>query len=300
MKILFIYNPYSGKKVNNAKEKFLNYIEASEHYCIFFETKPAYGGYDYIMETDQKFDVIVSIGGDGTISKTVDAICKRDLDAKLLIVPTGSTNEYAQSLNLVFNTIEESLKLIDEGEVKTIDVGQINDAYFTYVAAFGNFTAASYETPQKWKNVIGHFAYWIYGAIKLNTIRNYHYRVFLDDNVQEETFLFGLISNAYQFGRIFKYPKETVSLNDGLFEVLLIKNPDSIKDYIQLLHRIVLQDYDHPLFIKTKTSHIIFESTHRNYTWNIDGEKGSKQDHTEIKVLKDKLKILVPKENESK
>lgn len=293
MKILFIYNPHSGQRLIDNKEKYLNYIKNSLHNCIFFETRPSYGGYDYLMESDQVYDLIVGIGGDGTISKIMDAMVKRNLDSKLLIVPAGSTNEYAQSLGLS-NNIEENLKLIDEGIVKRVDMGRMNENHFSYVAAFGNFTAASYETPQKWKNVVGHFAYWFYGAIKLNTIRNYHYRIEFNGKTYNDTFLFGLISNAYQFGRVFKYPKDAISLTDGFFEVLLIKKPDSVMDYIKLLQHIVMQDYTHPLFISSKTDHIVLESRHRSYTWNLDGENGGKQEKTEITVLKERLKIVVP------
>ncbi len=293
MKILFIYNPHSGQKRLDKKELYLDYIRNSEDHCVFFETRPSYGGYDYLMESDQVYDIIVGIGGDGTISKIMDAMIKRNLKSKLLIIPQGSTNEYAQSLGLS-NHIEENLDLIKNGQVRKVDVGKMNDKHFAYVAAFGNFTAASYDTPQKWKNVIGHSAYWLYGAIKLNTIRNYHYRISFNNKTYDQVFLFGLISNAFQFGRIFKYPHEEISLEDGLFEVLLIQKPDTIMDYIKLLQHILIQDYTHPLFITAKVSEITLESTHRSYTWNLDGENGGKQEITKIEVIKEAIEVLVP------
>lgn len=292
MRVLFIYNPHSGKQIVDHKDKYLDYIHGSQYDCVFFETKPNYGGYDYLMETEEVYDVIVSIGGDGTISKTVDAMIQRDLDAKLLIIPAGSTNEYAQTLGVAFEKIEESLLLLDIGSEKEVDVGLLNGKHFTYVAAFGNFTAASYETPQKWKNIVGHFAYWVYGVVKLNTIRSYHYKVSFNNKTYDDTFLFGLISNANQFGRVFKYDDEDVSLDDGLFEVLLIRKPKKPLEYIELLKNLLNNEYEGDLFLKGKTDKIKLESKYREYTWNLDGENGGKHEVVELEVLNKRLKVL--------
>lgn len=294
MKVLFIYNPHSGKQIIDHKDKYLDFIQETKHDCVFFETKPQYGGYDFLLETKETFDVIVGIGGDGTISKIVDAMIQKDLDAKLLVVPAGSTNEYSQTLGVDFTKIEESLSLLDHGHVKEVDIGMMNGEHFVYVAAFGNFTAASYETPQKWKNIIGHFAYWIYGVVKLHTIKNYHYKVTINGTTHDETYLFGLISNATQFGRVFKYQDDAVSLDDGLFEVLFIRKPESVKDYIQLLQSLLLNQYEGELFLKEKANHILLESKYREYNWNLDGEDGGRHEKIEVKVLKKKLKVLVP------
>lgn len=293
MRVLFIYNPSSGQKLVDHKSKYLDYIAQSDADCDFFEVEPGYGGYDYLMETDVVYDVIVAIGGDGTVSKTVDAILKRELQARLVIIPTGSTNEYAQTLGVNFESIKASLALITEGQVRHVDVGILNDVHFTYVAAFGNFTSASYDTPQKWKNILGHFAYWIYGAVKLHTVKNYNYEVNFNNQTYNETFLFGLISNASQFGRVFKYKEDELDIEDGLFEVLLVKKPKKVRDFIQLVQHMLGNDYSGENFIVGKTDHIKFISQGKTYTWNIDGEKGVRAEINEIKILKKKLKVLV-------
>ena len=41
----------------------------------------------------------------------------------------------------------------------SFDIGQFNDDYFVYIAAFGIFTDVSYETKQSMKNILGHMAY---------------------------------------------------------------------------------------------------------------------------------------------
>lgn len=293
MNILFIYNPSSGQTLSDNKTKFLKYIEESPHECEFFEIRKNYGSLEFLNETTSVFDIIVAIGGDGTISRTVDAILKNELDSKLIVVPGGSANEYAKSLGVDFSRVEDSLKLIDYGTETLVDVGKINDTHFTYVAAFGNFTSVSYETPQKMKNFLGQSAYWLYGIFKLNVLRNYQYKVEFNGDVYDENFLFGFISNADQFGNVFKYENSLVEFDDGLFEVMFVRRPKNVKDFINLLYLMLNQDYDHDIFLKGKTDHINLDSYKKAYNWNLDGEDGGKHHSAEVKVLKKRLKVLV-------
>lgn len=292
MKVLFIFNPYSGKG-HNAKESIKAYVSQSPHDCTLFETQRAFGPLEFLVETKQTFDVIVSIGGDGTISKTVDGMMKsQNKDAKLVVVPMGSTNEYAQSLGISFESFEESFKLIDSKETFLIDVGKMNNKHFIYVACFGNFTSVTYETPQKLKNTFGHIAYWFYGAFKLRLLRNYEFIVSVDGYEFQDNYLFGLISNAYQVARVFRYPATDINLNDGEFEVLLVRRPKSAKRFLQVLYGMLMEDYDDDMFVKLKGKEIeLISKKHRS--WNLDGEFGGKSNHVKISVLNKKLKVLL-------
>ena len=100
MKILFVYNAHSGVSGEDISQDIENYIQSSPHECTVFETKKTFGPVEYLVTQHKSFDIIVSIGGDGTISQTVDGIMKSEMDTKLIIVPFGSTNEYAKSLGI--------------------------------------------------------------------------------------------------------------------------------------------------------------------------------------------------------
>lgn len=292
LKVLFIYNAYSGKG-HNAQKAIDTYISQSPYECTKFETKRVFGPLEFLLETKKTFDVIVSIGGDGTISKTVDGMMKtKNKDAKLVVVPMGSTNEYAQSLGMSFISFEESFKLIDQGETFLIDVGKINNKHFVYVACFGNFTSVTYKTPQKLKNALGHVAYWLYGVFKLRLLRNYEFLVSVDGYEFQDNYLFGLVSNAYQVGRVFRYPATEINLNDGYFEVLLVRRPKSAKRFLQILYGMLLEDYNDDMFVKLKGKEIeLISKKHRS--WNLDGEFGGKSNHVKIEVLNRKMKVLL-------
>ena len=292
MKVLFIYNPHSGPNGNDATEAIETYIKSTQHTTHVFETKQAFGPIEYLVESKEQYDVIVSIGGDGTISKTIDGMIKSQTHAKLVIIPMGSTNEFAQSLGIHFTQYADHFSLIDGGTIRKVDVGKINNKHFCYIACFGNFTSVTYKTPQKLKNSLGHFAYWLYGAFKLRVLRNYEYIVSVDGFEFQGNYLFGAISNAYRFGRVFAYDKSYVELDDGYFEVLLVKRPKTAKKFLQILYGMLMEDYSDEMFVKTKADKIkLISKKHRS--WNLDGEFGGKSNEVEIEVLKERLEILV-------
>lgn len=292
MKILFVYNAHSGVSGEDISQDIENYIQSSPHECTVFETKKTFGPVEYLVTQHKSFDIIVSIGGDGTISQTVDGIMKTKMDTKLIIVPFGSTNEYAKSLGIHYDSIQDVFRAIDHGEDIKVDVGKINNKHFTYVACFGNFTSVTYETPQKLKNAFGHAAYWLYGALRLRMLRNYEFTIEHDETIVEGNYLFGLISNAYRFGRVFRYPRTEVDLDDGFFELLLIKRPKKASEFLKVLYAMLVEDYSGENFIKHKLDKITLKSK-RKHSWNLDGEFGGKTDTVSIQVLNKKLNLRI-------
>ena len=95
---------------------------------------------------------------------------------------------------------------------------------YTHLAAFGAFTATSYETSRESKKILGYGAYVLNALGNLPASLSNHTKMkFIHDGVEEEgTFVFGAISNSPSVGG-FKLPfYEDSTLDDGKFEVLLV------------------------------------------------------------------------------
>lgn len=118
----------------------------------------------------------------------------------------------------------------ETGVPRPWDIGRLNGRPFVYVAAFGAFTEVSYDTPQDLKNTFGHLAYVMAGIASLPSITPYHMKIEYDGNTLEDDFYFGMVSNAYSIGGIRLPSSEHVVLDDGLFEVDLVKKPVSLAD----------------------------------------------------------------------
>lgn len=105
-------------------------------------------------------DVLIVGSGDGTVSEAVDFLTGTEI--KLAIVPLGTTNNFARSLNLPID-IPSSVARIKRGETKNIDLGQVNDDYFANVAGIGLSGHVAATVTSKMKKKYGRLAYAITG-----------------------------------------------------------------------------------------------------------------------------------------
>ena len=110
-------------------------------------------------------------------------------------IPAGSTNDFARGVGIPRNIIDAVQWIID-GKKYPCDIGSFNDKFFTYIAAFGAFTEVTYETSQQVKNVLGHVAYVLNGISRLKNIKSYHMKITYDDEIIEDNYIFGMVTNS--------------------------------------------------------------------------------------------------------
>ena len=152
-----------------------------------------------------------------------------------------------------------------------LDVGKFDDSYFTYVASFGAFTAASYNAPQDVKNVFGHAAYVFEGIKDLGSIKPYHVKLVADGRELSGEYVFGAVANSTSFGGIVRLKDELVSLNDGMFEVLLIKMPKMLGDLSTIINSLTNSRFDNDRFEFFKASELVVTPAEPT-AWSLDGE----------------------------
>ena len=217
-----------------------------------------------------EYDLIVCAGGDGTLNEVISGMLKSDVHTPLGYIPCGSTNDFATSMGISTN-IKKCAESIVSAQPLPLDVGSFNDKYFTYVASFGAFTAASYSAPQDAKNFWGPIAYVFEGIKDLQSIKPYHVKFTSGDEVYEDDYVFGAIANSTSFGGIVKLKDELVCLNDGLFEVLLIKMPQNIVDLNNIITNLSTNNFDKRHFDFFKASKLTV-SPSEILPWSLDGE----------------------------
>ena len=218
-------------------------------------------------------------------------------------IPLGTTNDLANSLGLSKNPVKAAEDIIN-GQTETIDIGSFSGRYFNYIASFGAFTEASYNTPQSAKNLLGHFAYILEGIKSIGNIRPYHVKFELDDEVVEDDYIFAAISNTTSVGGVLKLKETMVALNDGKFEVLLIHKPKSIIQLNKIISELLSQKFtnDHVKFYHTSKVKVI---TDQPIDWTLDGELQKGDREIEITNLHSAVNFIISKrhkntENKSK
>ena len=207
-------------------------------------------------------------------------------------IPAGSTNDFAASLKIPKN-MEKAAEAIVAGVPVPVDAGQFcQDRSFIYIAAFGAFTEVSYQTPQDKKNLLGHQAYMLESVKSLASIKPYHMRVEWDDNVLEEDFVFGMVTNTRSVGGFKGLVNQSVALNDGVFEVLLIRMPKTPADLSNIISYMFLVEAPNEYVYKFKASSIRFFSED-SVDWVLDGEYGGARTEVMIENLKERIPIIL-------
>ena len=207
-------------------------------------------------------------------------------------VPAGSTNDFAGSLHIPKN-MAKAARIIVEGRDFACDIGRFNHDFFVYIAAFGIFTDVSYETRQDVKNVLGHMAYILEGMKRISGIQSYSMRVECNSQVIEGDFIFGMITNSTSVGGFKRITGKYVQLDDGEFEVTLIKRPSNPMELNTIMAALLSQNINTDLMYCFKASSLRFESG-EEVAWTLDGEFGGRHSEVEIENLRQAMSIRVP------
>lgn len=286
-KLLFVYNAQAGRqKARNSLADILD-VFAQNSYEIAVRPTQSRGDATQAAANSQGYDRLVCCGGDGTLNETVTGLMRLpEQDRPILgYIPTGTTNDFARNISLP-RGMAQMAKTACGGVPRPCDLGLVDGRYFTYVAAFGLFTDVSYSTPQSSKNLLGHFAYVLEGAGRLTNIPVYHMRVDAHNGaIVEEDFIYGMVGNTVSVGGLVNLPKDKVQLDDGIFEVLLIRQPRNGKDWQDILTALTTQKLpDNGPVIGFPARKVTF-TCDAPVSWTLDGEFGGEREVTTVENL---------------
>jgi diacylglycerol kinase (ATP) len=208
-------------------------------------------------------------------------------------IPAGSTNDFASSLGLSTDIIGAAKDIVN-GEKTFIDIGSFNGRKFSYVASFGAFTQSSYATPQSVKNMLGHLAYVLDGVTSIASIKKEHISVEADGQIYEDDYIFGAISNSTSLAGIITLKPEYVDMNDGMFELLLVKSPKNIIEMTEIVNMLMTQNYESNMltFINAKEFKI---HAGKDMPWSLDGEFQEGSEEILVENLHSAIEVFIHK-----
>lgn len=291
-KLLFIYNPNAGTGLLKPKlSEVLDIFVKAGYEVTVYPTQCYHDALKKVKKFEGDYDLVVCSGGDGTLDETVTGMMKRKQRMPIGYIPTGSTNDFANSLHIPKDLLAAA-DIAVNGTPFACDIGAFNDDIFVYVAAFGLFTDVSYETKQEVKNVLGHLAYVLEGAKRIFNIPSYRITVKANDKVIEEEFIYGMVTNSKSVGGFKGMVGKDVIFDDGEFEVTLIKTPKNPIELNEIIASLLGMQADSKYMYTFKTDKISFESV-EEIPWTLDGEYGGSHDLVEVMNLKQELEIMV-------
>ncbi len=293
-----IYNPTSGKEV--FKTQIYKVVEKLSKEGYIVEVCPTKCAKDATEIARKSVDVNTSLlvvsGGDGTLHEVVNGIAEQENRPTILYLPSGTTNDFAKSVEIPLN-VDDALKLLDVGEVNSIDIGKIEDKYFVYVACFGVFTKVSYSTPSKLKTVFGHLAYVFSGVADLPKL-NEPLKIEIESKGEKKELdasIF-LVANSTGVAGL-RNVLPTAKLDEGVFDILNLnsKNSAILPEIVKNVATGLKTDLNHNGLLHFETDEITVRCN-KKIKWNLDGELGIEGDVT-IKCLNKHINLITPKSN---
>lgn len=282
MRALFVYNPKAGKAAIRSKlSDILELLEQGGYETLVRPTTKRGDACDYVKNCSPETELVVCSGGDGTLDEVVTGMLASGRNLPIGYIPAGSTNDFGISLRLPKNMIRAA-GIAVTGKDFPCDVGAFNEDVFVYIAAFGLFTEVSYETDQDVKNVLGHLAYLLEGVKRLSSIRSYPLKVCYEDQVVEDEFIFGMITNSVSVGGFKQITGKNVVLDDGVFEVTLIRRPGNPKELNAVVAALLNRDINAECMLYFRTGCLTIESR-EPIAWTLDGEFGGSHELVTIR-----------------
>ncbi|HPI67512.1 MAG TPA: diacylglycerol kinase family protein [bacterium] len=220
--VLLVYNHKSGLKLG---PKFINLIHKKLtrqfHQIETYEIKD-WSGEIFEKFKNKNIDLVVALGGDGTLNTCAKLILDFLPNAGLKIIPAGSTNVLARSLNLPRSLIKNinSLDKIGEWQQIKIDVGVLNDNYYFLDAVIIGYLAKVINaTGQKLKNLFG------FGGYLINFLRHRkpqaeNFTMTINDKKISTTASTIIIANTLNI--LGFTPRHKSDFTDGFLEVMFM------------------------------------------------------------------------------
>ena len=290
-KMLFVMNPYAGqRRANRYLADILSIFNRAGYRVEAYMTGARGEATDIVRQYAPEMDLVACCGGDGTFNETVNGLLHSEVNIPVGYIPAGSTNDFAASLGLPTNILQAAEAVVT-GEPSDLDVGKFGDRYFSYVASFGAFTRASYSATQAAKNALGHLAYIFEGMNDLDSLRPYCCRIEADGEVFEGEYIFGAVCNSTSLGGLMKLDPTHVKMDDGKFELLLLRMPKNALELSTLIGSLTRMEYDAPGIIFRHVAHVTL-ATDDIIPWSLDGEYAASQPQVEIRNLHHAIRLM--------
>ena len=288
-RILAIINPVSGTSNKDKIPRLIDtVVDHDQNDVSIIATE--YAGHAREIATDavkDGFDVVVAIGGDGTVNEVGSSLC--GTPTAMAIVPCGSGNGLARHLRISMNA-SRALQVLNNGMVGEFDFCTVNDKPFFCTCGMG-FDA---KVSDKFANegTRGFITYIKTTLAEYIKYKPQRYIIDIDGERLEEKAFVIACCNAAQYGNN-AYIAPRASMQDGLIDVTVM-HPFNIVQSPLIGARLFLRQLGHDHHVSIyRGKHVVIERDHDD-VMHIDGDPMMMPARLEIKNRQRGIRILVP------
>ncbi len=298
-KALIIINPVAGDgRALRVLPELIRSLSDGGYIASVLTTQEKGSATEYAEKYGADCELVVCSGGDGTANEVIRGIMRHPAEKrpKFGFIPCGSTNDFANTLGIPkrpLNAVETLL----HGRTIPVDVGSFEDRCYANTCAFGAFTNISYDTPQTAKNIFGPLAYLAKGLETFWYIKPIRLRLVINGEEIDDRFAFGAISNTHIIGGVIRLKKTWVELNDGMFEILLIRYPEEIGGFTKIWSAISTGELNCEyirIYHAPEVDITVMEDDPIDFS--LDGERVTGVKHTHISNIRSGIRCIVKEE----
>lgn len=275
-KILVVENINAGKKNAVSADKII------EEFYLGKDVELNIVGIEDVSEDNVKnSDVIITVGGDGTVNKVVPFAMK--FDKPIGVIPCGTANLLSAKLKIPTD-FKKALQVIENGQKLKIYVLKVNDNYSVLRTGFGYDADIICKTPQSLKNKFGYFSYFVAGVLFALRLKQQVYHLTYDNDKKLSVLATCLIiANAGNMYKNVVSISKNCRLDDGKFDVFILKVKNPILFFIEFLQIIFDKKSSNSKAMYFQTKNISIKNDY--CVCHIDGEKQKIRDNIKIETI---------------
>lgn len=288
MKIDFIINPNSGKGKHQIRLEDLQNFLGSNYRITTHFTAYQYHAKELVLKAlENKPDMIVACGGDGTINEVASALVGKEIP--LGVIPCGSGNGLATNLGIPKDP-KKALEIIKNFNVQSIDVGKVGEEFFFSNLGFGIDAEVIKRYEQKQKRTISGYV-----DASLKSVLNYKpkkFKVTVDNEIFDKAFYYLFCSNSNMAGYGISFTPRA-SLSDGVLDLLMVEDLNMLQQvyFSMLVLTKQIERLDKAIYKQVKSFELLTEDN--SITYQLDGEfKTLDASSLKIQILEKALKVV--------
>mgnify|MGYP003617817848 CR=1 FL=1 len=243
--------------------------------------------------TEAGYNAVFCMGGDGTVSETVNGIAAGGFKSTFGFIPVGTVNDMARALKIPLSPLE-AIRSVNLTNVRSIDIGRCNDRYFCNNIAAGVIPKVVEEVTPKEKSILGPLAYFLRAGQALFTTKDYKFRIITEDKdfICKSPLVLALLTNVVSS---FERFMPSASVDDGYMRIIIFKEY-FIMDILSVLPLILsgsIYNSKYATILKVKKAHIELLSDTNDLPTNVDGDKGPYMP-LDLEVIPGLLRVFAP------
>ncbi|WP_319471476.1 diacylglycerol kinase family lipid kinase [uncultured Trichococcus sp.] len=237
-------------------------------------------------------EAVFCMGGDGTVSETINGLAAAGKNVSFGFVPMGTVNDLARAVGIPLEP-EQAIGMLGNADLIDLDIGKVNDRYFVSNVAAGAIPEAVEEVSVEQKTKYGPLAYFIEGGKALASQELHRFRFTVDGEAFTQgspLILIALTNSIASFESFMPQAK----VDDGKMRMVVFKE-FNLLDSLKLLPQLIrgeIKTSDTVIYKSFKHATIAVADGEKLIT-NVDGDKGPAFP-LEIEILPSFIKVYAP------